>query len=296
MLISMTGYGTANMRVAQWQLDVQIRALNSKFFDCSLRLPRFLEPRELEVRNLLADVLVRGKVSLQVQCTPIQDNEQSIKSLDTRSFQHWWRTLKQAATQVQATPSDDALLAAVLRISTFTPSEHTVDPPLEEFWPDVQRLIKEAIQACQDMQRNEGMKTKILLETEIDHLEEGLQKVLTLSPARTENMQKKLRARAQEALGAVYNEGRLAQEFFFYIERMDFTEEQERLKQHIALFKRILIEGRESEAQRLLFISQEIGRELNTLGVKSHDASIQQHVVDMKNALNKAKEQLQNIK
>ena len=146
------------------------------------------------------------------------------------------------------------------------------------------------------MQIQEGQKTQDVLLRELKQIEDGLKQVLEIEPRRAENLQKKLRTRVKEALGEAYSEERLAQELFFYLERMDFSEEKERLQQHLEFFKQILTSSATGEAKRLIFISQEIGRELNTLGTKSHEVAIQQQIVDMKSALERIKEQLQNIK
>lgn len=295
-LSSMTGYGHATLRRGSWQIEVSLRALNSKYFDCSLRLPHFLEAQELSLRKMLSTVLIRGKVALSVQCTPIFSSRDSADPLDVKVFKRYWASFKHAASTVRAKVSDDALFSAIVRIPTVLRNEELSKDEQAALWQAVQKAIQKAMTACQDMQRKEGKKTAALLLKDIKEIKAHLQHILRIEPTRSETLSQKLRTRVQEALSGSCSEEKLAQEIFFYVERMDFGEEKERLLQHLDFFKRTVSTPAHSEAKRLLFIAQEIGREINTLGSKSQDATIQEQVVHMKSALERIKEQLQNLK
>ena len=296
MLMSMTGCGSAALSVENHQIEVEVHSLNSKFFDCSLRLVGTLNAKELILRKLLAETFLRGKVSLNVQCVPIKGAERRSSELDTALFRRHWHLITEALSAVQAKASPDAMLAAVVRAPVYLQADQVPHISAEKLWAVVQKALKVAIKDCQTMQITEGEKIQALILQEMTHIEQGLAEVLRMEPDRNKSVKKKVQSRAQDALGSHYAEGRMLQELFFYIERMDFTEEKDRLAQHILFFKDLLQEEKISEAKRLLFIVQEIGRELNTLGTKSHHAGIQRQIVDMKSALEKIKEQLQNIK
>ena len=296
MLTSMTGYGETSLETENWKIDLYLRSLNGKFFDCTLRLPRSLEAREMDIRKILSKTLLRGKLFLSLQCHRIDSAALGEESLNEELFQHYWRMLKKVSSHLGASVSDNTILSAVVRMPGMMRAESGPENEEASIWASIQEPLQQVILGCQQMQQKEGEQTSQLISHEIELIEQLLRDILLLEPQRGADIQQKLRKKVDEALAGSYSEERLAQELFFYIERMDFTEEKDRLQQHLAFFKDILADSSPCEAKRLLFITQEIGREINTLGTKSHHATIQQQVVHMKSALEQIKEQLQNLK
>jgi len=291
MIISMTGFGLKKSETNEFTISVEVKSLNSKFLDLSIRLPRIFSDKELEVRNMAALVLGRGKASVTVDFQLNSDSSQSIQ-YNSELFKTYFINLKQLAESVGA--SEDDLFKTALQAPDVI---QTIDDNTKSkvFWDEIGRCISGALQECHHFREKEGANLQVQVERSIGIIADCKIKVEELEPART----KKVRARLITQLEEIdqktnIDENRLEQELIFYIEKLDISEELVRLKSHLDYFTEILA-GKESNGKKLGFISQEIGREVNTIGSKANDASIQKLVVQMKDELEKIKEQVLNV-
>lgn len=291
MIISMTGFGQATANFADTNIIVEVKSLNSKFLDLSLRLPKRFSDKENEVRTLVSDALERGKVSVNIEYQKTNTGGET-QRYDENLFTSNYAELKKLADKVMAdydTLFQMALDAPGVR-QTEAPDE--VDPAE---WEKVVALLKTAVESCNAFRGTEGKALGAKLESYISNISQGLQQVIVLEPARTEKIRSKLRENiATTFTNENADSNRLEQEMIFYIEKLDIQEECVRLSTHLSYFKNVMGD-KNSNGKKLGFIAQEIGREINTIGSKANDAAIQKHVVEMKDELEKIKEQLNNV-
>lgn len=288
----MTGFGQAIQNQGEANITVEVKSLNSKFLDLNLRLPRQFSEKELEIRNLVADNLERGKVSLSIeyQKTARQENRQTYNE---DLFVAYYNDLRKLADKVMA-PSYDYIFQLALTSPDVIQGNGKEELPASE-WERVQQLLAEAMKKCDQFRVAEGKVLEEKLASYIHSIARGLQEVEVLDPKRVERVRNKIKTSVVEFFG---NEGfdlnRLEQEIIFYIEKLDIHEERVRLKTHLEYFLKVLGD-KQSNGKKLGFIAQEIGREINTIGSKANDAEMQKQVVVMKEELEKIKEQLNNV-
>ena len=287
----MTGFGQAAFSSGEGTLSVEVKSLNSKFFDLSLRLPKKYLEKELELRNLIAEKLERGKVSLSIDYQTglkIEIRQQYNEAL----FISYFNELKKLADKVNA--GHDSLFQMALNSPDVVQSngKEELDPAE---WERVLALLSEAIAKCELFRAEEGKSLELKLSSYIENIRVGLLEVEKIDPKRIKKIRSRIKGNITDFFG---NEGfdanRLEQEIIFYIEKLDIHEERVRLKTHLDYFLKIMGE-KQSNGKKLGFIAQEIGREINTIGSKANDAEMQQHVVMMKEELEKIKEQLNNV-
>jgi len=291
MIKSMTGFGQASLDDGQTQIGVEIKSLNSKFLDLTLRLPKVFSDREVEIRNLLSEKLERGKVSLTIEYQRY-GAEEIRQTYNETLFVSYYNELKKLANKVAATNEN------IFEIALNSPDviqSKLGDGPDEAAWTNVRKQLLLVIEKCDDFRKTEGKsldtKLKEYCQTIVDHLKQ----IDQLDPRRVERIRERLKGNIAMFLSEEgYDPNRLEQEIIFYIEKLDINEEKVRLKTHLDYFLQILRES-QSSGKKLGFISQEIGREINTIGSKANDAEIQKHVVIMKEELEKIKEQLNNV-
>lgn len=287
----MTGFGQTSFSSGESMLSVEVKSLNSKFFDLSLRLPKKYAEKELELRNLMADKLERGKVSLSI------DYQTGLKSevrqqYNEALFISYFQELKKLADKVNA--GHDSLFQMALNSPDVVQSngKEELDPAE---WERVLVLLIETLGKCEQFRSEEGKALEAKLIGYVENIRLGLLEVEKIDPKRIEKIRSRIKGNITDFFG---NEGfdanRLEQEIIFYIEKLDIHEERVRLKTHLDYFLKIMDE-KQSNGKKLGFISQEIGREINTIGSKANDAEMQQYVVMMKEELEKIKEQLNNV-
>ncbi|MFM1807990.1 MAG: hypothetical protein RLZZ242_715 [Bacteroidota bacterium] len=284
MLQSMTGYGRAEERFDQENLSVEIKSLNSKNLDLSVRLPQSLRTHELNLRKRLSDVIVRGKVEVYIQLQSQQQHPQA--QLNQEVIAHYLE-------QIDAIAQGDRLsqLALALRLPESVSQEKEVLD--DEAWETkLFQVADQAVAALHSFRVQEGSKLQDDIRSNLDEIESGLERIIALDSERTENQRIKLRE-AISTLEQKIDENRFEQELIYYIEKFDINEERVRLKNHIDYFKSTM--GEEAVGKKLGFIAQELGREINTIGSKANHAGIQREVVQMKDALEKIKEQALNV-
>ena len=287
----MTGYGRTKGKINGFQADVEIRTLNSKFLDLQLKVPRTFQGKELEIRSLISDSLKRGKVSLNVELT--QDADVESEQVNHELFRRYYKEYNKLAQEVGASTND------IFRLALHSPdvmsSSNIDEKVLEEQWTQLMPLLKQAIAHCDDFRIQEGANLEKELVSYIDGIASQLEEIISHDPDRVEVIKERIKKHQQEIEGSdEFDKNRFEQEMIYYIEKLDISEEIVRLKNHLSYFREVMAED-DSQGKKLGFISQEIGREINTIGSKANYAPVQKLVVGMKDELEKIKEQLLNI-
>ncbi|MBD2724700.1 MULTISPECIES: YicC/YloC family endoribonuclease [Hymenobacter] len=298
MLISMTGYGQAHRETDTYTATVELRSVNSKTLDLTLRLPRFLMPHELEIRNAVAKALLRGKVNLNLDfMRPAA--ARAATTLNKEALVAAFYELKAVAAGLGVPAGEETLLAA-LRLPGVIPTASEVrdaEPAAEEItWPELQPLLTEALAAMQQFRQDEGQTLTTEILGYVATIRQQLAAVELHDPARIEHVRQRLASHLAELTShEQFNATRFEQEVLYYIEKLDIAEEKVRLAAHLAYFEEAAHQPDEAVGKKLGFLAQEIGREINTIGSKANDATVQHLVVGMKEELEKIKEQLNNI-
>lgn len=284
MIQSMTGYGKSVLQLPTKKISIELKSLNSKNLDVNARMPSMYRAKELDIRKLLAKHLVRGKVdfSLFVEIT----GEDSSSKINTTVVKEYMKQLK----DVVDGDSIELLKMAVRLPDAVTTERDDID---EEEWLKIAEGINEAISKIVNYREDEGAMLKQDFTDRIATLKELLDQVIAMDPERIDGV----RARLEKGIADIkekVDENRFEQELVYYIEKFDITEEKVRLDNHLDYFIKTL-NSNDSNGKKLGFISQEIGREINTIGSKSNYAPMQKLVVQMKDELEKIKEQLLNV-
>lgn len=280
----MTGYGKSVLQLPTKKISIELKSLNSKNLDVNARMPSMYRAKELDIRKLLAKHLVRGKVdfSLYVEITG-EDTSSKINKTVVKEY------IKQLKDVVDG--DDVELLKMAVRLPDAVTTER--DDIDEEEWLKIAEGINEAVSKIVNYREDEGAILKQDFTDRISTLKELLDKVIAMDPERIEGV----RARLEKGIADIkekVDENRFEQELVYYIEKFDITEEKVRLDNHLDYFIKTL-NSNDSNGKKLGFISQEIGREINTIGSKSNYAPMQKLVVQMKDELEKIKEQLLNV-
>lgn len=291
MIKSMTGYGVVSQESESLKIHVEIKTLNSKFLDLNLRIPKALADKELEIRKIVSDKLERGKVSLSLEYVDATARPSKL-AIDTPLFLAYYNQLKALAQEVQADTAD--LFKLALQSPEVVLSESNREDESGN-WELLKEKLHEALAACDNFRVKEGATLQTQLEASIREIDNMLSKIIEQDPQRIQNIRNRIRQNIEElSLKGTADENRLEQEIVYYIEKLDINEEKVRLKSHLDYFLEVM-NMPSSQGKKLGFISQEIGREINTIGSKANDALIQKYVVGMKEELEKIKEQLLNI-
>lgn len=285
MIQSMTGYGKAVTESSDKKITIEIRSLNSKSMDLSTRLPYLYKKKELEIRKYISEQLQRGKIDLSINTETTTTNKaQQINGSIIKSYIEEFKEIVPDAT-------DAELLAIVMRLPevlSFTSTE--ID---EDEWNLAFETLKSAINDLIDFRINEGKVLETEFTTRIQNILNLLDQVNPFETERIATLKERFIKNLEE-LNVDYDQNRYEQELIYYIEKLDITEEKVRLRNHCNYFLETL-NSEESNGKKLGFITQEIGREINTLGSKSYHTEMQKIVVQMKDELEKMKEQLLNI-
>lgn len=286
----MTGFGQSQIVIGDITFNIEVRSLNSKFLDLNLRLPKMLSDKEYEIRNLVADLLERGKVSLIVETIKLPTAEQP-PQYDEKRFISRYQELKKLADRVLA-PYD-----TLFELALHSPEVELEqkDELTQEELRSFLSALRDALLQCDSFRGTEGSVLQQKCLSYVQNITEGLRKVEMLDPARVDKIRARIRKNVTDFFGEEgFDQNRLEQEIIFYIEKLDIHEERVRLQSHLDFFV-VSLSGNISNGKKLGFIAQEIGREINTIGSKANDAAIQKEVVTMKEELEKIKEQLNNI-
>ncbi len=286
----MTGFGRAEQAVGDKTFQVDIKSLNGKQFELQLKLPGFLKPFEFPIRKLLSEKLGRGSLDCTISLK--QTGNAKPVSINTDLAKAYYRALADLSNELELDPSN--ILSTLVKLpEVITPTSDTLT---DAEWQEFEKVIQMAIDDLNAHRLNEGASLEEDLLLRITNILRQQDEVVKLEPLRQTKIKEGLKKLLEEHVGKEnYDPNRLEQEIIYYIEKIDISEEQVRLKNHCDYFRSILQEQDESKGKKLSFILQEIGREINTTGSKAYDSTIQQCVVLMKDELEKAKEQVLNV-
>ena len=291
MLISMTGYGASALSDDNLSINVEVKTLNSKYLDLNFRLPKSFSEKEIEIRNLVSEKLQRGKVVLNIDYVNEKDVELK-QRYNEELFKKYYMSLRKLADRVVA--PDTELFKIALSAPDVIINDQS-ESLSEEEWSQLKSIIVEAIDKCHEFRSREGAELQAKFESYIKSIADNLEEVAKLDPERVERIRTRIKGNLQKFVDEEnLDKNRLEQELVYYIEKLDITEEKVRLKSHLDHFMEVL-SANVSLGKKLGFISQEMGREINTIGSKANDAQIQKHVVTMKEELEKIKEQILNV-
>jgi len=286
----MTGYGKAIAETPQKKITIEIKSLNSKQLDLNTKLPWLYKEKEPEIRNLISQKLDRGKIDFSIFCDMLDDEVVTV--INKAAVRNYYNQFKEIASDLQI-DLDDQIFTAIMKLPDTLKTEKQEMP--EEEWEIVRKQIIESINMLDLYRSEEGNSITSDLKKCIGKILSFLETVETFEAGRTAKVREKLNTILQEAVGKEnIDKNRFEQELIFYLEKYDINEEKVRLKTHCDYF----IETMATPAPNgkiLNFIAQEIGREINTIGSKANDASIQKLVVMMKDELEKVKEQTLNV-
>ncbi len=286
MILSMTGYGKATKTFNNKNIIVEIRALNSKNLDLKTRLPSNYREMEMPIRKFISQTLKRGKIDLVIQ---IEDLEERPKNkINVPVLQQYLNDLN----QINPNADQSVLIAAALRLPDV------LKPEEDELSEAEQQAVMNALQTAAGQltgyRKDEGQAMENDLKIRLKNINKTLEEIDSLDKGRLD----KIKQRLKDALNNLQQEvdqNRFEQELIYYLEKLDINEEKVRLKNHLQYFENELEKPGEMKGKKLGFISQEIGREINTIGSKANDSQIQRKVVQMKDELEKIKEQVLNI-
>jgi uncharacterized protein (TIGR00255 family) len=292
MMQSMTGFGSARLDTEKFTISVEIRSLNSKSMDLSVRVPRFLSEREYEIRNMVTKSLVRGKVSVNIDY--VKSKSQKAKgNINKDLLQAYYKELEEVADLVGGSKQDIFRLA--LQMPDVQQQDQVEGSSDEADWSQVEPLIQEALTSINHFRADEGKALTNEILSYIDKIRILLAEIEKRDPERMEHIRSRIKGHMAElAISDNFDKNRFEQEMIYFIEKLDIVEEKVRLINHLHYFTETVFLP-EPAGKKLGFISQEIGREINTIGSKANDATIQHHVVEMKEELEKIKEQINNI-
>lgn len=293
MLQSMTGFGSATVENNKIAVTVEIKSLNSKFFDIYCRIPRTYSEREIEIRNILTQELERGKVEFTMNVTP-KDESGAATVVNRPLIKAYFKDLKATANELGFEPSPTELL----RMASMMPNAYNTDATSEvdakAEWDLMKSAVNQAIKKCKEFRTQEGRNTALKFEEYIASIDSLLSQVAEQDPKRIPVVRERIeKAVAEWSSSETFDKNRFEQELIYYVEKFDISEEKVRLKNHLEYFIQELRIA--SNGKKLNFIAQEIGREVNTIGSKANDSVIQKLVVQMKDELEKIKEQTMNI-
>jgi uncharacterized protein (TIGR00255 family) len=289
MLKSMTGYGMGNAKDGNYEINTEIKSLNSKFADISVRIPSQWSSLELVLRKQVTDALVRGKISVSVEVT---NNSEDVSTVfDDQLLTQYYKQFKQAADDLKSNDTD--LFSLAMHAPNVIKSrEDAID---DDISGAIKESVSRAIANCDEFRKQEGAELGYKLMAYINSISILLNKIDPFDEQRIKKVEEKLKAGIEKNKSLVeVDNNRFEQELIYYIEKLDINEEKVRLNNHLTYFAEVL-ENEDANGKKLGFISQEIGREINTIGSKANDANIQRIVVEMKEELEKIKEQALNV-
>jgi uncharacterized protein (TIGR00255 family) len=282
----MTGYGKAEFHIDDKSIMVEIRSLNSKNIDLKTRIPSVYREKESEIRKLIANQLKRGKIDFQLTIESLVDQPKN--QINTGILNNYLQQLK----AVQPNADETQLLVAALRLPDVL--QYKKEDLDEAEWQKVRKVIDEAIAKMITYRKDEGATLEKDLLINLDNIQQYLDQIAAIDGARVEE----IKTRLHEALSKLkidVDQNRFEQELIYYLEKLDINEEKVRLNSHLQYFRQEFETKTVAKGKKLAFISQEMGREINTIGSKSNNSQMQQLVVKMKDELEKIKEQMLNI-
>ena len=290
MIQSMTGYGKATAETGNRKVIVEIKSLNSKAMDISAKIIPAFRDRELDIRSRITAALERGKVDLAIYVD--SSSASGAQTINATVFNSYLKQIETIALSTEYKVPDD-IISTVLRMPEVL-STSQQDEVSEAEWQAVSKAVDSAIAALVEYRKAEGVALEKKFREKILNISSLLASVEPYEKDRITRIKERMRTSLLDAVGKNYDENRFEQEMIFYIEKLDISEEKQRLTNHLDYFIKTLEEGH-GQGKKLGFIAQEMGREINTLGSKSNQAEMQNIVVRMKDELEQIKEQVLNV-
>lgn len=287
MILSMTGYGKASAEINHKRIQIEIKTLNSKNIDLNIRMPQALRSHELDWRKQITATLKRGKVDVYISLE--NESQQAPVQLNRGVINNYISEMKSISIIEEDDNAKLLEIALSLPESTLSVEEDADEKDLEIYSNCLQDALNEVVK----FRTSEGKNLEKDVTTNLNSIEANLDKVANADGFRKDKIKERLES-ALSDLEADHDKNRFEQELIYYLEKFDISEEKTRLKSHIDYFREVL-KSTQPNGKKLNFISQEMGREINTIGSKANDAGIQTYVVEMKDDLEKIKEQLLNI-
>lgn len=291
MILSMTGYGKVVVELPEKKVNVEIKSLNSKAMDLSTRIAPLYREKEMEVRNLIAQQLERGKVDFSLWVEK-KDNSDITVPVNQGAMAAYYKRLSEIVEET-GIPAPQDWFNTLLRMPEVMATKDEAVELTEEEWSQVAEGIRQALQHLMDFRKQEGEALDKKFRANINKIGELLASVEPYEKERVPKIKERI-LDALQKLPVDYDKNRLEQELIYYIEKLDINEEKQRLSNHLAYFISTM-EGKHGQGKKLGFIAQEMGREINTLGSKSNQAEMQKIVVQMKDELEQIKEQVLNV-
>lgn len=290
-MYSMTGFGSASAMHEPYKINVEIKSLNSKFADVRFKAPTEFSMLEMEVRQLALEKALRGKIEINLSLDG-QNLEGSLSEIDEQVFTNYYNQLHRLSETI-GVDSNNIINAIMQLPGVVKLQEFRVDKNMKK---GILQAIDEALNHLMDHRQKEGRALAVALSESIQSIVQGQEQISSLEAERMENVRTRISQNLEQHIPPEkIDNGRYEQELVYYLDKMDVHEEMIRLKQHCDYFMEELQNDEAIKGKKLSFISQEIGREINTLGAKANHAEIQRLVVEMKNELDKIKEQLANV-
>lgn len=286
----MTGFGRVERAIGDKTFLVDIKSLNGKQFELNLKMPAFLKPFEFDIRTILSKNLNRGSIDCNISLK--ETGSAKPVSINTDLAKAYYQPIAELSKQLNLDPSH--ILSTLLKLpEVITPTGETLT---DDEWESFKKIIEEAIDVLNLHRLEEGRSLMQDLKLRIRNILHQQEEIVKLEPLRREKIRDGLIKVLEDNVGKEnYDPNRLEQEIIYYIEKIDLSEEQVRLRNHCEYFMTILTEPEEGKGKKLSFLLQEVGREINTTGAKAYDSNIQKCVVLMKDELEKAKEQILNV-
>lgn len=286
----MTGYGKAEIHFNGKKIHAEIKSLNSKNLDLSARIAPIYREKEMEVRKFIAAQLERGKVDFNLWVE--KDQASSFLPINQEAVKDYTRQIR-AISESNNIPFPEQGIWEVLIKLPETMQPNVVEDLTEEEWNAASQAVAEAVGHLVEFRTQEGLAMQKKFSEKIDNIERLLGEIEPFEKSRVEKIRQRLTERLEELKGVDYDKNRLEQELIYYIEKLDISEEKQRLANHLKYFRETM-ETSHGQGKKLGFIAQEMGREINTTGSKSNQAEMQNIVVKMKDELEQIKEQVLN--
>ncbi len=290
MIQSMTGYGKATATLSDKKINVEIKSLNSKALDLSTRIAPVYREKEMEIRNEIAKLLERGKVDFSLWVE--KDNSEGANPINATIVESYYKQIKLLSDNLEI-PMPIDWFQVLLRMPDVMNKTETQELTEEE-WMEAHKAVEEALQHLVDFRLQEGAALEHKFREKIANIRALLEEVTPFETERVEKVKARITDALEKTVNVDYDKNRLEQELIYYIEKLDINEEKQRLANHLTYFINTLESGK-GQGKKLGFISQEMGREINTLGSKSNHAEMQKIVVQMKDELEQIKEQVLNV-
>jgi len=290
MITSMTGFGKSTVEIPNKKITVEIKSLNSKQVDLNTKIPSLYREKEFIIRNTVSSNLQRGKIDCGVYYEVTNFDKTTV--VNKQAVIGYYNQLKDICDEIHL-DADQSLFQSIMR---FPETLKTERPQLEEEeWQAIQTALNSALDEINKFRKQEGEALELDLTKRIKNIDTLLEEVIKHDPERVDTIKTRLTEHLNEIQDSPsFDKNRFEQEMIYYLEKLDVTEEKVRLKNHLDYFVNTMNED-EANGKKLGFIAQEIGREINTLGSKANHTKIQQIVVNMKDELEKIKEQLLNV-